>query len=150
MNFENIMLSYSNQIETAARCMIHVYEMYRISKDVDTEKISGFGDWGKGNGGLGFFCCSVTNSCRPSLRFHGLQHSSLPCPSLSLRFCSNACLWSQWCHPTISSSVAPFFSCPQSFPASESSLMSQLFPSGGQTLELQHQSFQWIFKVDFL
>ena len=81
MNFENIMLSYSNQIETAARCMIHVYEMYRISKDVDTEKISGFGDWGKGNGGLGFFCCSVTNLCRPSLRFHGLQHSSLPCPS---------------------------------------------------------------------
>ena len=59
---------------------------------------------------------------------------------------------SWWCHPTISSSVIPFSSHLRSFPASGSFLMSQFFVSGGQVLELQlqHQSFQWIFKTDFL
>ena len=67
--------------------------------------------------------------CHP----HGLQHTRLPCPSLSPRVCSNSCPLSHWCHPTISSSVAPF-SCPQSFPASGSVPMSQLFTSGGQSI----------------
>ena len=58
----------------------------------------------------------VSNSLRP----HGLYHARLPCPLLSPRICSNLCPLSQWCHPTISSSVAPYSSCPQSFPASES------------------------------
>ena len=49
---------------------------------------------------------------------HGLQHTMLLCPSPSPRVCSNSCSLSWWCHPTISSSVNPFFSCPQSFPAS--------------------------------
>ena len=57
-----------------------------------------------------------------------------PCPSLSPGFCSNSCPLSWWCHPTISSSVIPFSSCPQSFPASESFPMSQLFTSGGQRI----------------
>ena len=57
-----------------------------------------------------------------SLQMHGLQHARLPCPSLYPGVCSNFCLLSQWCHPTISSSVAPFSSCPQSFPASGSVL----------------------------
>ena len=52
-----------------------------------------------------------------SLRSHGLQHTRLPCPSLSPGVCSNSCPLSLWCHPTILSSVSPFFSCPQSFPA---------------------------------
>ena len=52
-----------------------------------------------------------------SLQPHGLQHPRLPCPSLSPRVCSNSCPLSQWCHPNISSSAAPFSSCPQSFPA---------------------------------
>ena len=65
------------------------------------------------------------------LRPHGQQHARLPCPSLSPRVCSNSCPLSQWCHPTISSSDAPFSSCPQSFPASESFPMNQLFTSGG-------------------
>ena len=58
----------------------------------------------------------------------------------------------EWCHPTISSSVIPFSSCPQSCPASGSFPVSQLFASGGQRLEFQfqHQSFQWIFRTDFL
>ena len=63
-----------------------------------------------------------------------LQHSRLPCPSLSPRVCSNSCPLRQWCHPTISSSATPFSSCPQSFPPSRSSPMSQLFPSGDQSI----------------
>ena len=59
---------------------------------------------------------------------------------------------SWWCHPIISSSIIPYFSCLQSFPASGSFQMSQFFPSGGQSIkfQFQHQSFQWIFRTDFL
>ena len=60
-----------------------------------------------------------------------LQYVRLSCPSLSPRICSNSRPLSQWCHPTISSSVFPFSPCPQSFPASGSFPMSQLFTSGG-------------------
>ena len=66
---------------------------------------------------------------------HGMQNAYLPCPSLSPRVCSNSCPLSRWCHLTISSSVTPFTSCLQSFPASRSLLMSWLFPSGGQCIE---------------
>ena len=62
-----------------------------------------------------------------------LQHTRLPCPSLSRKVCSNSCPLSQWCHPTISSSVTPFSSCLQAFPAPESFPKSQLFASGGQS-----------------
>ena len=79
------------------------------------------------------------------LRFSSVQFSrsvmsdslwpyELPCPSLTPRVYPNSCPLSQWCHPTISSSVSPFFSCPQSFPASGSFPMSQLFASGGQSI----------------
>ena len=71
-----------------------------------------------------------------SLRLHGLQHARLPCPSPSPRTCSNSCPSSQWWHPTISSSVIPFSSDPQSFPASGSFQMSQLFASGGQSIRV--------------
>ena len=64
----------------------------------------------------------------------GLHHASLPCPSLSPKVCSNSCPLSQWCHPTISSSVASFSPCPQFFPASGSFPMSWLFASGGQSI----------------
>ena len=69
-----------------------------------------------------------------SLWPHGLQHSRLPCPSLSLGVCSNSCPLSRWCHPTISSSVTCFTFCPQYFPASGSFPMSHLFTSGGQSI----------------
>ena len=69
-----------------------------------------------------------------SLRPHELQHARPPCPSPTLRACSNSCPLSRWCHPTISSSVVPFSSCPQSFPASRSFQMSQFFTSGGQSI----------------
>ena len=68
-----------------------------------------------------------------SLCPHGLQHARLPCPSLTPRAWSNSCPSSQWCHPTISSSVVPFSSCPQSFPASGSFPMSQFFTSKDQS-----------------
>ena len=69
-----------------------------------------------------------------SLRPHGLQHARLPCSSLFPRVCANSCPLSRCCHPTILSSVIPFSSCPQPFPASESFSMSQLFTSGGQSI----------------
>ena len=65
-----------------------------------------------------------------------LHYSRLPCPSLSPVVHSNSCPLSHWCHPTISSSVIPFSSCLQSFPASESFQMSQLFTSGGQSIRV--------------
>ena len=66
-----------------------------------------------------------------SLRPHGLQHARFPCPSPNPRAYSNSCPSSQWHHPTISSSVVPFSSCLQSFPASGSFPMSQFFTLGG-------------------
>ena len=75
-------------------------------------------------------CRSVTS--RDQL--FGLQHARLPCPSPSPGVCSNSCPLSRWCHPIISSSVAPFSSCPQPFPASEAFPMSRLFASGGQVI----------------
>ena len=69
-----------------------------------------------------------------SLRHHGLQHARLPCPLPSLGVYSNSCPLTWWCHPAISSSVVPFSSHPQSFPASGSFQMSQLFTSGGQSI----------------
>ena len=68
-----------------------------------------------------------------SLRAHGLPHTRLLCPSLSSGVCSNASLLS-WCHPPILSSVVPFSSCLQSFPASGSFPVNQLFTSGGQRI----------------
>ena len=75
--------------------------------------------------------CSVVSD---SLWPHGLQQARLPCPSPTPGACSNSCPSSQWCHPTISSSVVPFSSCLQSFPASGSFPMSQFFTSSGQSI----------------
>jgi len=72
----------------------------------------------------------MSNSLWP----HGLQHARLPCPSPTPRIYSNSCPLSWWCHPTISSSVVPFSSHLQSFPASGSFPMSQFFLSGGQNI----------------
>ena len=77
------------------------------------------------------FSHSVVSS---SLRPHGLQHARPPCPSPTPRVYSNSCPLRRWCHPTISSSVIPFSSRLQSFPASGSFQMSQLFASGGQSI----------------
>ena len=96
-------------------------------------------EWGtlcsRESGGTGLllllFSCSVVSD---SLWLHGLQPTRLPCPSLSPMVCSNSCPLHQLCHPTISSSVIPFSSCLQSFPASGSFPMSWLFASDGQNI----------------
>ena len=77
------------------------------------------------------FSCSVVSD---SLRPHELQHARPPCPSQTPGVYSNSRPSSRWCHPAISSSVIPFSSCPQSFPASGSCPMSQLFVWGGQSI----------------
>ena len=110
---------------------------------------------------IGNTCTSVANSCwcmaKPiqyckviqfssiqfsrsvvsaSLQHHESQHARPPCPSPTPGVHSDSCPSSQWCHPAISSLVIPFFSCPQSLPASESFPMSQLFTWGGQSTEV--------------
>ena len=72
----------------------------------------------------------ISDSSRP----HGLQHARPPCPSPTPRACSTSRPLSRWCHPTISSSVVPFSSCFQSFPASGSFSMSQFFTSDSQSI----------------
>ena len=106
------------------------------------------------------FSCSCVSSVQftgsvmsDSLEPHEPQHAGPPCPSPTPRVHPNPCPSSQWCHPTISFSVVPFSSCPQSFPASGSFQMSQLFAWGGQSIgvsQLQHQSFQWTPRTDLL
>ena len=77
------------------------------------------------------FSCSVVSD---SLWPHGLHHPRLPCPSLTSGAYSNSCPLSRWCHPTTSSSVTPFSSHLQSFPASGDFPVSQFFASGGQSI----------------
>ena len=85
-------------------------------------------NWGQGS--VQFSRSVVSNSLRP----RGLQHTRPLCPSPTPRVYSNSCPLSQWCHPTISSSVYPFSSCLQSFPASGSFPMSWFFTSDGQSI----------------
>ena len=97
-------------------------------------------------------CCSVAESCLTLCNPMNCGTSGLPCPLPSPWVCSNSCPLSQWCYPINSSSVVPFSSCLQSFPASGSFPVSQLFALVAKALELQlqHWSFQRIFRVDFL
>ena len=95
-------------------------------------------------------CCSVAKLC---LTLHNSVDSMQQPGSSVLQYIqefAHSCPLSQWCYLTISSSAAFFSSRLQPFPPSGSCLMSQLFTSGDQVLELQYQSFQWIFRVDFL
>ena len=77
---------------------------------------------------------AAVSQSRLTLQPHGLRHASLPCPSPSPGPCSNPCPLSRWCHPTTSSSVIPFSSHLQSFPASGSFPLSWLFASGGWSI----------------
>ena len=93
------------------------------------------------------FSCSIVSD---SLWPHGLQHTRLPCPSPAPGACSNSCPSSHWCHPTISSSLVPFSSCLQSFPASRSFPRSWFFASGGQSIGTSTSVLPMEFRVDFL
>ena len=93
--------------------------------------------------------CSVAKLCL-TLQPHGLQHARLPCPSTTPRACSNSCSSSWWCHPTISFLSSP---SPPAFNLFQHQGLFQWLNSSHQVakvLELQHQSFQWIFRADFL
>ena len=103
---------------------------YPFVRKLETQKLLG-ATWDCIDDKLLLFSCSVVSD---SLQPQGLQHTRLPCPSPSPGACPNACPLSRWCHPTISSSVVPFSSCLQSFPASGSFLMSQLFESHGRSI----------------
>ena len=94
--------------------------------------------WGRGHKFDHWFCSGqfshsvVSDSLQPNES----QHARPPCPSTTPRVQPNPCPLSWWCHPTISSLVVPFSSCPQSFPAPGSFPMSQLFSSGGQSIRV--------------
>ena len=90
---------------------------------------TGLSDWTEMNS-VQFSHSVMSDSLRP----HGQEHARPPCPSPTPGVYSNSCPLSQWCHPTISSSVVPFSSCLQSFPESGSFQISQVFTSGGQSI----------------
>ena len=104
-----------------------------------------------------FYFCSDRNCCSvaklyPTLWPHWLQHARPPCPSPTPRVYSNPCPLSPWCHPNISSSAVPFSSC---LSLSQHQGLFQWVGSSHQVakvleLQRQHQSFQWIFRSDFL
>ena len=98
--------------------------------------LSWYGKWRYGNlvqfSSVQFSHSVVSDSLRPN----GLQHARSHCPSLTPGACSNSCPSSQWCHPAISSSIIPFFSCLQSFPALGSFQTSQFFASGDQSIRV--------------
>ena len=95
---------------------------------------------------------SVQSLSRVWLWNYGLQHAKTPCPSPTPEACSNTCPLSQWCHPTISPSV---ITSPPAFNLSQNQGLFQWVSSSHQVVkvlefQLQHQSFQWIFRTDFL
>ena len=92
---------------------------------------------------------SISQLCL-TLQPHGLQHARLSCPSLTPGACSNSCPSSQWCHPATSSSVVPFSSCLQPFPASGSFPRSHFFASGGQSIEASASVLPMNIRTDFL
>ena len=100
-------------------------------------------------GGSAQFIHSVMSN---SLWPHGLQHARLPCSSPTPKAYLNSCPWCWWCHPTISSSVVPFSSHPQSFPASRYFPMNRFFGSHGQSTGISASAsvLPWIFRTDFL
>ena len=101
------------------------YLLFKLSPNSGLSDVFSYLHWGY------LFSRSVMSA---SLWPHGLQHTRLSCPSPSPKASSNSCPLSPWCHPTISSSVTLFSSCPQFFPASGSFPMSWLFTSGGQSI----------------
>ena len=131
------------------RFLIHfefIYDINSVLSSFIYMKLSSFPSTTYWRGGLfskvyscllchGFSCCCpVGQSCPVLCNPMNCSTSGFPVPWPSPRACSNSCPLSQWCHPTISSSVIPFSSCLQCFPASRSFLMSQVFASGGQSI----------------
>ena len=110
-------LNVVNELNYMTQIVIMLYE--------DPNKVTEF---------LICMCCSVAKSSPTFWNAMNCRTPGFPCPSLSPWVCSNLCPLSRWRHPTISSSVVPFSSCPRSFPASGSFPLSQCFTSGGQSI----------------
>ena len=113
------------------KLMTRKVKLYLILEKIDTGTMHD--SWFSNNARRYQFSLSVVSA---SLRPHESQHARPPCPSPVPRVYPNSCPSSRWYHPAISSSVVPFSSCPQSLPASGSFPMSQLFTSGGQSIEV--------------
>ena len=94
-------------------------------------------------GSVHFSCSVMSNSLQP----HGLQHTRPPCSSATPKACSNSCPLSWWCHPTISSSIVPFSSHLQSFPASEYFPMSQFFASGSPRIRVSESASVFLMNI---
>ena len=105
-------------------------ELHSSSQPASWEDMLGFGEIPIDSLPVHFSRSVRSNSLQP----HGLQHARLPCPSPSPGACSNSCPSSQWCHPTISSSVISYSLCLPSFPTSGSFLRCHFFASGGQSI----------------
>ena len=120
-----------------------------LDKCVEFSKVVKVNVLGKHSGLSVQFSHSVVSDF---LQLHGLQHFRLPCPSPFLRACANSCPLSQWCQPTISSSVT--CSPPTFYPSRHQGLFRWVGSSHQvakvMELQLQNQSFQWVFRVDFL
>ena len=102
-----------------------------------------------------FFCfidlCQFSHSVVSDyLRPHGLQHAKLSCPSPTARACSNSCPSSQWCHSGISPLCCPLLLLPSIFPRIRVFSNELALHIRWSKFQLQHQSFQWIFRIDFL
>ena len=139
-NFKYILLSEINLSETITYCMIPTVWHCGKGKPMETVRFIHVG-------GVQFSCSVMSDAVRP----HGLQQTRLPCPSASPRACPNSCPRSQRCHPTISSSCPLLL--PSIFPSirvfSDESIL-RINMDKVLELQLQHQSFQWIFRTDFL
>ena len=123
MNLKCLLLSSSNNLST----------FYLQTENILTQPFPNCIPWNTSNIiSVQFSHPVMSNSLRP----HGLQHTKLPCPSPNPRTYSNSYPLSQWCHPLISTSVIPFSSGLQSFPASGSFSMCQFFASGGQSVRV--------------
>ena len=153
MNSKKMCFSYCGRLNYAQRCLCPYPQdlrtlPYRVKESLQMESVLKILSWGhylvvavvQLLSCVWLFVTPWTAACQASY------------PSPSPGICSNSCPMSWWCHQIISSSVIPFSPCLQSFPASVSFSMSRFFTSGGQVLELQlqQQSFQWIFRTDFL
>ena len=133
MNLKCLLLSSSNNLGT----------FYLQTEDILTQPFPNCIPWNTSNIISVQFSHSVVSD---SLWPHGLQHARLPCPSPTPGACSNSCPLSQWFHPMISTSVIPFSSCLQSFPASGSFPMSQFFASGGQSVRVSASA--WVHPMN--
>ena len=133
MNLKCLLLSSSNNLST----------FYLQTENILTQPFPNCIPWNTSNIISVQFSHSVVSD---SLWLHGLQHARLPCPSPTPGACSNSYPLSQWCHPLISTSVIPFSSGLQSFPASGSFSMCQFFASGGQSVRVSASA--WVHPMN--